>query len=121
MSFMIKSLLKSLLVAIALALALLGAAPDTAQAAPQKDVIYNYYDVPLTDADGTTGLYNITGAVRYNRDGNFTSCGYGRKSPTTGNVLPVGGHRVEYAIADTSREGVLAFCTENFATRKTRV
>jgi hypothetical protein len=113
--------LKAILFALIFGLALVAAAPDTAQAAPQKDVIYNYYDVPLTDADGSTGLYNITGAVRYNRDGNFTSCGYGRKSPTTGNVLPVGGHRVEYAIADTSREGVLAFCTENFATRATRV
>jgi hypothetical protein len=115
------STLKTILLALIFGLALVAAAPDTAQAAPPRDVVYTFYEVPLIDADGTTRNYTVSGAVRYNKNGTaYTSCGYGYRNES-GSMVPVGGHRVEYAIVDTSREGVLAFCTENFATRNTRV
>jgi hypothetical protein len=116
------SKIKTILLALIFGLALIAAAPDTAQAAPPpRDVVYTFYDVPLTDADGMIRNYTVSGAVRYTKNGAaYTSCGYGYRNES-GSMVPVGGHRVEYAIADTSREGVLAFCTENFATRNTRV
>lgn len=120
---MIKTLLKTLLASLALGLALVGAAPDTAHAAPPpRDVIYTFYEVPLTDIDGSTRLYTVSGTVRYdNKTGTaYTNCGYGYRDDS-GSMVPAGGHKVDYAIADTSREGVYAHCVESFPIRNTRV
>jgi len=108
---------------LAAILALFTITAGTATAAPPKqDVLYTFYDVPLTDADGTTRNYTMSGVVKYNNKAGtaYTNCGYGYRNEA-GSMVPVGGHRVEYAIADTSREGIYQYCVENFATRNTRV
>jgi hypothetical protein len=110
--------LKTILLALTFGLALLGAAPDTAQAAPPRDVTYSYSYIPLVDANGESGNYDFAGIVRYNKDGTaYTQCSYARRTPGTFTRTPVGSHRVEYAIVDTSYEGVKQFCMESFANR----
>jgi hypothetical protein len=110
--------LKAILLALTFGLALVVAAPDTAQAAPPRDVTYSYSYIELTDSDGTTAFYDFAGIVRYNKDGTaYTQCSYARRTPGTFTRTPVGSHRVEYAIADTSYEGVKQFCMESFANR----
>jgi hypothetical protein len=109
--------LKAILLTIALGLALVVAAPDTAQAAPpSRDVTYTYYSQTLTDADGSTGVYDVIGFVRYSPDGTaYTRCTYAQR--VNGIQTPRGTYRVEYAIANTSKEGVRQFCVENFPNR----
>jgi hypothetical protein len=109
--------LKTILLALIFGLALLAAAPDTAQAAPPvRDVTYTYYSQTLTDADGSTDVYDIIGVVRYNPDGTaYTRCTYAQR--VGGIQTPRGTYRVEYAIANTSKEGVRQFCVENFPNR----
>jgi hypothetical protein len=111
--------LKAILFTLAFGLALVVAAPDTAQAAPQRDVSYSWANVQLTDSDGTTGNYHVLGSVRYGTKNNpprGTYCSY-LKLDESGNWTGDGTYYQSEPIADASNAGVRQFCFDNFVNR----
>jgi hypothetical protein len=122
-------MIRALLASLAFAPALIGVAPDTAQAAPQKDKSYSYPYVTLIDttepdADATpndSGQYVVTGGVKYStRNGPVgTYCNYYKIGPGGLTDLTVEGYYnvPETNVTDGSSAAVRQHCIDNFNNR----
>jgi hypothetical protein len=126
-------MIKTLLATLALALALLGAAPDTAQAAkppnppPSQTVSYSAAGVPLVDDSGVTRNFFVS--YTYDPALQRTTCSYsvnGRevnnpewfaKYRPTSLLVPEGVYREYDTTVAPSGADAIAFCVSRFELR----
>jgi hypothetical protein len=125
------STLKTILLALIFGLALVGAAPDTAAAAPNKTVTYSVSSVPLVDDDGVTRNFHVSYYYVPARDGSpsRTTCTYSvRAADITNPAAPrdfylgaVEGEHTAYGLAPAANGyAALDYCKSVFDQRTRR-